>query len=125
MAPPGRSPGPWRRRAAGAAEIRFRDVTFAYPGTATPVLDGLRPHDPGRHVAGDRRGERRRQDHAGQAAVPAVRPAGRADRGRRDRRSRDLEPTRGGAHVTAVFQDFVRFELPLRDNVAPAERPTT
>jgi ABC-type multidrug transport system fused ATPase/permease subunit len=25
--------------------------------------------------------------------------------------------------VTAVFQDFVRFELPLRDNVAPAGAP--
>jgi ABC-type multidrug transport system fused ATPase/permease subunit len=27
--------------------------------------------------------------------------------------------------LTAVFQDFVRFELPLRDNVAPLARPTT
>ena len=26
--------------------------------------------------------------------------------------------------VTAVFQDFIRFELPLRDNVAPAGAPT-
>ena len=25
--------------------------------------------------------------------------------------------------VTAVFQDFIRFELPLRDNVAPAGAP--
>ena len=25
--------------------------------------------------------------------------------------------------VTAVFQDFIRFELPLRDNVAPRGAP--
>ena len=25
--------------------------------------------------------------------------------------------------LTAVFQDFIRFELPLRDNVAPAGAP--
>jgi ATP-binding cassette subfamily B protein len=25
--------------------------------------------------------------------------------------------------VTAVFQDFIRFELPLRDNVAPSGAP--
>ena len=31
--------------------------------------------------------------------------------------------TRGASRVTAVFQDFIRFELPLRDNVAPAGAP--
>ena len=30
---------------------------------------------------------------------------------------------RGGRVSTAVFQDFIRFELPLRDNVAPAGAP--
>jgi ABC-type multidrug transport system fused ATPase/permease subunit len=34
-----------------------------------------------------------------------------------------LDPARWRQHVTAVFQDFVRFELPLRDNVAPAGAP--
>src|SRR4030095_12254010 len=28
-----------------------------------------------------------------------------------------------GSRLTAVFQDFVRFELPLRDNVAPGGAP--
>ena len=32
-------------------------------------------------------------------------------------------PTTTGAGVTAVFQDFVRYELPLRDNVAPRGAP--
>ena len=33
----------------------------------------------------------------------------------------DIEAWR--SRVTAVFQDFIRFELPLRDNVAPAGAP--
>ena len=32
---------------------------------------------------------------------------------------RDLDLAAWRQHVTAVFQDFVRYELPLRDNVAP------
>ena len=40
-----------------------------------------------------------------------------------DLRALDLDDWR--RHVTAVFQDFVRFELPLRDNVAPGRRLPT
>src|SRR4029077_11342092 len=36
---------------------------------------------------------------------------------------RELEPGSGRSRLTAVFQDFTRFELPLRDNVAPAGAP--
>ena len=59
----------------------------------------LRPHDPGRHVAGHRRPERRRQDHARQAALPALRPAGRRHRGRRHRPARP-RPRRAGASAS-------------------------
>ncbi|HTA30327.1 MAG TPA: ABC transporter ATP-binding protein, partial [Candidatus Cybelea sp.] len=38
-----------------------------------------------------------------------------------DLRELDLESWRG--RVTAVFQDFIRFELSLRDNVAPVGAP--
>ena len=38
-----------------------------------------------------------------------------------DLRQLDLESWR--ARITAVFQDFARFELPLADNVAPAGAP--
>jgi ATP-binding cassette subfamily B protein len=38
-----------------------------------------------------------------------------------DLRDFDLHSWR--SRVTAVFQDFIRFELPLRDNVAPAGAP--
>ena len=36
---------------------------------------------------------------------------------------RDLDLDSWRSRITAVFQDFVRFELPLRDNVAPAGAP--
>ena len=58
------------------------------PARGRPVLEGFDLDDPGRRVAGDRRPERRRQDHAGQAAVPALRPDRRRDRGRRHRSAR-------------------------------------
>ena len=35
---------------------------------------------------------------------------------------RELELDAWRSRVTAVFQDFIRFELPLRDNVAPGRR---
>ena len=38
---------------------------------------------------------------------------------------RDLDLASWRSRVTAVFQDFIRLELPLRDNVAPAGRRTT
>ncbi|HEY6321280.1 MAG TPA: ABC transporter ATP-binding protein [Thermoanaerobaculia bacterium] len=36
---------------------------------------------------------------------------------------RAMDPDAWRARLTAVFQDFIRFELPLRDNVAPAGAP--
>ena len=95
MRPPGalrsgRSPA---RTRLPAREIRFRDVTFAYPSTPatrrrTSGARALRSHHSRRLVARDRRPERRRQDDAREAAVPSVRPAGGRDRGRRRRPAR-------------------------------------
>ena len=36
---------------------------------------------------------------------------------------RDLDLDAWRTRITAVFQDFIRFELPLRDNVAPSGAP--
>ena len=36
---------------------------------------------------------------------------------------RELDLVSWRSRITAVFQDFIRFELPLRDNVAPAGAP--
>ena len=123
MAPAGALPS-GQRDAAGmpAREIRFRDVTFAYPAAARRCSTDFDLTIPAGIVARDRRPERRRQDDARQAAVPPVRPAaGAIEVDGVDMRELDLASWR--SRVTAVFQDFIRFELPLRDNVAPAGAP--
>jgi ATP-binding cassette subfamily B protein len=101
-----------------AAGIRFRGVGFAYPG-GQAVLDGFDLRIPagsslaivGRNGAGKTTLAkllcRLYDPQAGAVEVDGV-----------DLRELDLEGWR--ARVTAVFQDFIRFELPLRDNVAPA-----
>ncbi|HEY2981647.1 MAG TPA: ABC transporter ATP-binding protein [Anaerolineales bacterium] len=113
------------RRAQGMprTEIRFRNVTFAYPsGGAAPVLDKFDLTIPagsslaivGRNGAGKTTLAkllcRLYDPQSGAIEVDGV-----------DIRDFDLENWR--SRVTAVFQDFIRFELPLRDNVAPQGAP--
>jgi len=113
------------RRAEGApgGEIRFRDVTFAYPGDGgAPVLEGFDLTIPagsslaivGRNGAGKTTLAkllcRLYDPQSGAIEVDGV-----------DVRTFDLASWR--SRVAAVFQDFIRFELPLRDNVAPAGAP--
>src|SRR6266849_7050229 len=103
---------------APAREIRFRNVTFAYPGGA-PVLDNFDLTIPagsslaivGKNGAGKTTLAkllcRLYDPQSGAIEVDGV-----------DLRERDLSAWR--SRLSAVFQDFIRFELPLRDNVAPA-----
>ena len=105
-----------------AAEIRFRGVSFGYPSSAEPVLAGFDLTIPagsslaivGRNGAGKTTLAkllcRLYDPQAGAIEVDGV-----------DLRRLDLAGWR--RRVTAVFQDFTRFELPLRDNVAPAGAP--
>jgi ATP-binding cassette subfamily B protein len=104
-----------------AREIRFNAVTFAYPG-GTPVLDGfdLRiPAGSSLAIVG--------QNGAGKTTLAKLichlydPQSGAIEIDGVDLRSFDLDGWR--ARVAAVFQDFVRLELPLRDNVAPAGAP--
>jgi ABC-type multidrug transport system fused ATPase/permease subunit len=104
-----------------AREIRFRDVSFGYPGGPL-VLDGfdisLRAGSSLAIVGPNGAGKttlakllcRLYDPRAGSIEVDGV-----------DLRELDLDAWR--ARVTAVFQDFIRFELPLRDNVAPRGAP--
>ena len=123
MAPAGALPR-GERSAAGlpAREIRFRDVRFAYPSTGEPVLDGFDltiPAGSSLAIVG--------QNGAGKTTLAKLLcrlydPQGGAiEVDGVDLRALDLESWR--SRVTAVFQDFIRFELPLRDNVAPAGAP--
>jgi ATP-binding cassette subfamily B protein len=129
-----------------AREIRFRDVTFAYPSTAfgaspsasrattsaneatdattapTPVLDHFDltiPAGSSLAIVG--------QNGAGKTTLAKLLcrlydpQGGRIEIDGVDLRDLVIESWR--ARVTAVFQDFTRFERSLRDNVAPGGAP--
>lgn len=102
-------------------EIRFRDVTFAYP-SGSPVLDRFDlsiPAGSSLAIVG--------QNGAGKTTIAKLLcrlydpQSGGIEIDGVDLRDLSLESWRD--RVTAVFQDFTRFELPLRDNVAPAGAP--
>jgi ABC-type multidrug transport system fused ATPase/permease subunit len=112
------------RSAAGmpAREIRFRGVSFAYPSTGEPVLEAFDltiPAGSSLAIVG--------QNGAGKTTLAKLLcrlydpQAGAIEVDGVDLRELALDSWR--ARVTAVFQDFVRFELPLRDNVAPGGAP--
>ena len=105
-----------------AREIRFRNMSFAYPGTRERVLDGFDltiPAGTSLAIVG--------QNGAGKTTLAKLLcrlydpDAGAIEIDGVDLRELDLEQWR--ARLTAVFQDFTRFELPLRDNVAPGGAP--
>jgi ABC-type multidrug transport system fused ATPase/permease subunit len=105
-----------------AREIRFRDVHFSYPLGGELVLAGLDlaiPAGSSLAIVG--------LNGAGKTTLAKLLcrlydpQRGAIEVDGIDLRSLDVESWR--ARVTAVFQDFIRFELPLRDNVAPAGAP--
>src|SRR5216117_2112797 len=105
-----------------AREIRFRRVTFAYPTSGQPVLAGFDlaiPAGSSLAIVG--------QNGAGKTTLAKLLcrlydpQEGHIEIDGVDVRELDLESWR--AQVTAVFQDFIRFELPLQDNVAPRGGP--
>src|SRR5207248_4200156 len=96
-------------------------VTFAYPGGA-PILSHFDLTIPARSslaIVG--------QNGAGKTTLAKLLcrlydpQSGAIEIDGIDLRELDLSAWR--ARLTAVFQDFMRLELPLRDNVAPAGAP--
>ena len=110
-----------------AREIRFRHVSFAYPASpdvthAAPVLkdfDLTIPAGSSLAIVG--------QNGAGKTTLAKLLcrlydpQNGAIEIDGTDLRELDLDAWR--ARLTAVFQDFIRFELPLRDNVSPSGAP--
>ncbi len=104
-----------------AHEIRFRDVTFAYPG-GSPILDHFNltiPAGSSLAIVG--------QNGAGKTTLAKLLcrlydpQSGAIEVDGIDVRTLDVTSWR--SRLAAVFQDFIRFELSLRDNVAPAGAP--
>jgi ATP-binding cassette, subfamily B, bacterial len=124
MAPTGALPS--GDREAGrkpAREIRFRNVTFAYAG-GSPVLENFDltiPAGSSLAIVG--------QNGAGKTTLAKLLcrfydpQSGAIEIDGVDVREFDVGSWR--SRVAAVFQDFTRFELPLRDNVAPGGAPDT
>jgi ATP-binding cassette, subfamily B, bacterial len=130
MRPAGALPsGDRSASATPAREIRLRDVTFAYPSSAptplspgAPVLEHFDltiPAGSSLAIVG--------QNGAGKTTIAKLLcrlydpQSGAIEIDGVDIREFDLVSWR--SRVTAVFQDFIRLELPLRDNVAPAGAP--
>jgi ABC-type multidrug transport system fused ATPase/permease subunit len=112
-----------QRAAAGlpAREIHFQNVTFAYPG-GVPVLEGFDLNIPAGSslaIVG--------QNGAGKTTLAKLlcrlydpqRGAIEVD----GIDVRDLDLTSWRSRLAAVFQDFMRLELSLGDNVAPGGAP--
>lgn len=107
---------------SGPKEIEFRDVSFEYTDGGRPVLDGFNLTIPagtsmaivGQNGAGKTTLAKllcRLYDTTGGTILIDGQPL------------TSLELTAWRSQVTAVFQDFIHFELPLRNNVAPTGAP--
>ncbi|MDQ3468746.1 MAG: ABC transporter ATP-binding protein/permease [Actinomycetota bacterium] len=105
------------------SEICFRDVTFTYPNGLTPVLEHFDltiPAGSSLAIVG--------QNGAGKTTLAKLLcrlydpESGAIEIDGIDLRELDVHEWR--RRLTAVFQDFVRYELSLADNVAPLGAPS-
>ncbi len=105
-----------------AREVRFRNVRFAYPVSTEPVLNNFDltiPAGSSLAIVG--------QNGAGKTTLAKLLcrlydpQEGVIEIDGVDLRDLDINSWR--SRLAAVFQDFIRFELPLRDNVSPYGAP--
>ncbi|HUP68947.1 MAG TPA: ABC transporter ATP-binding protein [Acidimicrobiales bacterium] len=105
-----------------AREVRFRDVTFAYPASEQPVLEGFDltiPAGSSLAIVG--------QNGAGKTTLAKLLcrlydpQAGTIEVDGVDLAAMAVDDWR--SRVTAVFQDFFRFELPARQSVGVGDEP--
>ncbi|HZS59433.1 MAG TPA: ABC transporter ATP-binding protein [Gemmatimonadaceae bacterium] len=110
------------RPATLAREIRFRGLGFGYPGADRRVLDEFDltiPAGSSLAIVG--------QNGAGKTTLAKLLcrlydpQSGAIEIDGVDLRELDIDGWR--SRLTAVFQDFIRYELSLRDNVAPHGAP--
>jgi ATP-binding cassette, subfamily B, bacterial len=122
---PRRRPGPCSSSASGSCPPSTASATCTRPACSSrtsprsspPPRSPMAPLEPGRRRTGrrPRRRERLRQDHPGQAAVPALPANGWPNHLGRHRHRR---PGPGQLHrrIALIFQDFARYDLTAREN---------
>ncbi|MFI6326561.1 ABC transporter ATP-binding protein [Nonomuraea sp. NPDC050556] len=102
--------------APAAGEIRFEDVSFAYPGAAKPVLSGLNLTVPAgctmALVGANGAGKTTIVKLLTRMYEPS---SGRITASGTD--LRDIPEQQLRRRVAVVFQDFIRYKLPAADNV--------
>lgn len=113
LAAPGRGAGP----AGGKVAVRLEGVRFTYPGRDRPTLDGLDLEIPaGQSVAivGE--------NGAGKSTLIKL-LCGLYEPGGGRITLDGASPLEARGRIGVIFQDFVRFRLPLRENVAFGHLP--
>ncbi|MFF0266202.1 ABC transporter ATP-binding protein [Kribbella sp. NPDC004536] len=122
MAPAGALSSGHTTGGRGAVEVRLSDLRFGYPQGQRQVFDGLDltiPAGSSLAVVG--------QNGAGKTTLAKLLcrlydpDSGSIHVDGIDLKDLDVDAWR--TRVAAVFQDFLKLELPLRDNVAPAGAP--
>ncbi|WP_020579919.1 ABC transporter ATP-binding protein [Actinopolymorpha alba] len=113
---PRATPGGQRAARRPTQEIRFDGVCFTYPGRDRPVLDGLDLSI----EAGQSLGVVGLNGAGKTTLIKLLTGLATPQRGRITIDGvdlTDLDPTSWRRLVAAIFQDFVRYELPARDNL--------
>ena len=92
--------------------IEFRGVGFCYPENGEWALRGYRSNNSPRREDRAGRAQRGRQDDPDQAPEPPLRSDRRHDPARRYRHAR-ARPIELQKRIGVIFQDFVRYHLPV------------
>jgi ATP-binding cassette subfamily B protein len=102
-----------RASAGGAVSVRLDGVRFTYRGRATPTLDGLSLHVPAGQslaIVGE--------NGAGKSTLIKLLCGLYDPQAGRVTLDGGVAPAQAGGRIAVIFQDFVRYRLPMRENVA-------
>jgi ATP-binding cassette subfamily B protein len=97
---------------SGPVEVRLEDVRFTYRGRERPTLEGVTLHVPAGQslaVVGE--------NGAGKSTLVKLLCGLYEPGGGRVELDGGVAPARARGRIAAIFQDFVRYPLPLRENV--------
>ena len=118
LAAPRTASAPGALRPRGKVGVRLEDVRFAYPGRAAPTLDGLTLEVPAGQslaIVGE--------NGAGKSTLVKLLCGMYPPDAGRITLDGGQSPLEARGRIGVIFQDFVRYPLPLRENVAFGHLP--